>query len=314
MLSLKSLKIYYGIQNMYRDVTIVTLQRLTFVDGNMLQIMIPSTDNYKTYFYQDHLMNILKHIKVEHAGLSFILPHDKIYELKLVLTDEDVLFMKSIKQSDGYHGSKDLSTIHGNMIFFFGNLKDELPEQQMACNFIQEDDIVLELGSNIGRNTLTIASLLKDSRNLVTLECSLDSCQQLSINRNINSYQFSIEPSALSKRKLIQKGWNTIPSEEILPGYTPVNIISFRDLEIKYNRKFNVLVADCEGALYYILQDFPEMLDNMKKILMENDYQKIEHKKRVDEILLFKGFNKVYTQVGGWGCCEHFFFETWIRS
>jgi hypothetical protein len=314
MSALRTLKISYGIENAYRDVTTITLQRLTFLNGNLLQIMFPNSDGYRTYFYQDHLVNILKNIKVEYSGLSFTLPHEKIYELSLILNEEDISYIQSIKKYDGYHGSRDLSTIHSQMTFFFGKLSDELPEQQMACHFIREDDIVLELGSNIGRNTLTIASLLNDSRNLVTLECSSESCQQLSINRNINNYQFMIEPSALSKRKLIQKGWVTIPSDVLLPGYTPVSNITFKELENKYQKRFNVLVADCEGALYYILQDFPEMLNNMKKILMENDYNDINHKKKVDEILLAKGFKKAYSQGGGWGACEHFFFETWTKS
>ena len=37
--------------------------------------------------------------------------------------------------------------------------------------------------------------------------------------------------------------------------------------ENKYNNMcFNTLVADCEGALYYILRDEPTFLENFKKI------------------------------------------------
>lgn len=59
-----------------------------------------------------------------------------------------------------------LNKIHSQLKFLHGDIRHELPEQLMAVNFVEPDDIVLELGSNIGRNSLTIASLLSDQSNL----------------------------------------------------------------------------------------------------------------------------------------------------
>ena len=46
---------------------------------------------------------------------------------------------------------------------------------------------------------------------------------------------------------------------------------------------FNVLVVDCEGALYYILKDEPEFLNGFETIIIENDFLIITHKEFVNE-------------------------------
>lgn len=96
---------------------------------------------------------------------------------------------------------------------------------------------------------------------------------------------FHIEPAALSKRKLIQCGWDSKPSEILEEGYSWINTITFKQLRSKYNIKFDTLVLDCEGAFYYILLDMPEILDNIKLIIMENDYHVSEHKEYIDNVL-----------------------------
>ena len=69
----------------------------------------------------------------------------------------------------------------------------------------------------------------------------------------MNSFKFIAENAALSKRKLIQNHWQTIPSETVLSGWENVNIIDFDTLQKKHNIIFDTLVLDCEGAFYYIL-------------------------------------------------------------
>lgn len=99
------------------------------------------------------------------------------------------------------------------------------------------------------------------------------------------------------------------------PDHYPVNIITFDELMLKSQcRSFDVLVADCEGALFYIFNDFPELLDMIKVIIMENDYYKMSDKQRVDEIICSKGFKCVYNKGGGWGPCTNYFFQVWKKT
>ena len=46
---------------------------------------------------------------------------------------------------------------------------------------------------------------------------------------------------------------------------------SLNELETLISGKFDVLVIDCEGAFYNILNEFPEILDHTKLIIIEHD-------------------------------------------
>ena len=146
------------------------------------------------------------------------------------------------------------------------------------------------------------------------MECDNGIANQLQQNRDENGFKFRIERSALSKRKLIQRGWDTKPSEELLEGYKWVNTIDSTQLKAKYNDiQFDTLVLDCEGAFYYILMDMPEILDNINLIIMENDYHTKEPKEFVNSVLEKNNFVVHYVECGGWGPCYQNFFEVWKR-
>ena len=208
-----------------------------------------------------------------------------------------------------------LRGIHNYISLSFGNLSEEFPEQLMAAKYILETDTVLEIGANIGRNTCVIASLLNDDTRFVTLECCQEYVKQLQINRDQNNFNFHIEASALSKVSLMQKGWDTFLSGDgaIPEGYMKVNTIIFSELQEKYQLKYNVLVADCEGALYQILKDEPDMLKDIETVIIENDFHDLEHKKFVDSKFEENGLHPVYSQAGGWGPCQSFFFQVFSK-
>ena len=85
--------------------------------------------------------------------------------------------------------------------------------------------------------------------------------QILTRNRDINEFKFHIEPSALSARKLFLRGWDSFIEENKPQDAKEVATITWPDLQKKYNIEFDTMVVDCEGALYYILQDYPEILE-----------------------------------------------------
>lgn len=203
--------------------------------------------------------------------------------------------------------------IHQQLKIMYGSFNEELPEQQMVVRYLNGTEKVLEIGGNIGRNSLVINHILKNNKNLVVLESDASIAEQLCDNRNLNNFDFYIESSALSKRKLIQKGWETIVCDELREGYKSVNTITFHELIEKYNINFDTLVLDCEGAFYYILLDMPEILSNINLIIMENDYLDINHKHYIDRILLENNFHRDYVQGGGWGPCADNFFEVWKK-
>lgn len=214
-----------------------------------------------------------------------------------------------------------LEQLQNTLIIKHGNFSQEYPEQLMTTMFLKGNENVLELGANIGRNSLIIARILQNHghQNLVSLETDSIPFEKLKENRDINGFHFHIENRALSKRKLIQKEWTTIPSNVVKEGWTPVSTITYKDLCEKYKIKFDTLIADCEGALLPILLDMPEILSDINLIITENDYKTQKEKDFLDYILKFNGFNVVYTSGLCMNChielaCYYNFYEVWKKE
>jgi FkbM family methyltransferase len=205
-----------------------------------------------------------------------------------------------------------LRVIHEKLHLIHGSLLEEYPEQLMTAMYLPADAKVLELGGNVGRNSCVIASLLNQNT-FVTMESCEEYAGLLKQNRNYNRLKFHIEAAALSKTPLIQSGWETIPSHEVLPGFFRVRTLSFVDLKNKYGIEFDTLIVDCEGALYYILQDFPEMLEKIKLVIIENDFKDIQHMQYVHSQFTNHGLQLVYNQPGGWGPCYDYFYQVWKK-
>jgi FkbM family methyltransferase len=210
-------------------------------------------------------------------------------------------------------GRAKLEEIHESLKLRHGSFLQEYPEQLMAATFIAPDAKVLELGGNVGRNSCVIAYLLEDQANLVVMEPSPGSARQLQENRDLNNLSFQIEIAAVSRVPLVLSGWDSKPSEIDIPGWTRINTITFQEVEEKFGISFDTLVADCEGALYYILKDDETILDNLQMIIVENDYRNLNHYLYTKQKFEEKGFSLVYNQSGGWGPCRDCFFQVWVK-
>lgn len=305
---MEEITIKYGIETKSSiDITKICFELFLSDDK---KIHIPSTDFLRGLYFSDPLVGFHKKI--------IISINDKKTEYDIndtVSIDLVTMKVSNISEKDI---DRELKSIHDKLKISFGSFGEELPEQRMSIRFLTGDEKILEIGGNIGRNSLVIASILKDPSNLVVLESDPGIASLLIENRNINGLPFKIENAALSKRKLIQSRWDTKPSEILEHDHFWVNTITLDDLKSKHNIVFDTLVLDCEGAFYYILQDFPEILDNIKLIIVENDYQNFSHKIYVDNYLKNKNFRSLY--------CEevnekyekhrnvwHIFFEVWKR-
>lgn len=305
------MKVYYGAAGKYQDVTEIATRKC-LSNGIM---RIPKNEFDRCNIFGDPLLGTLKHIKID----------EKIYshEQSICVDYETGESRLSVERRKWWNESGKfisdptvkLAGIHNYISLSFGKLSEEYPEQMMAATYIRETDTVLEIGANIGRNTCVIASLLNDDTRLITLECCQEYVNQLQVNRDQNDFKFHIEAAALSRVPLMQKGWDTFVCEdETIPtGYTKVNTITFEELQNKYNMKYNVLVADCEGALYQILKDEPNMLQDIETVIIENDFHDLECKKFVDRKFEEAGLRQVYSSSGGWGPCQPFFFQVFSK-
>jgi len=294
--------ILYGIENNTIDVTDICLAKLEINNT----ITIPSGDLMRAQYFTDPICGVLKSVFIMHNGNLMSYDHNSTIKINTI-TNEIV----STSISDINNKT---ANIQNQLRLNYGSFNDELPEQKMAVRYLTGNEKVLEIGGNIGRNTLIIAHILGTNPNFVSLESDPDIANQLIENRNLNNFNFHIENSALSKRKLIQRHWETMVSDVLLDGYKWINTITLDELNAKYNIEFDTLVLDCEGAFYYILMDMPEILDNIKLIIMENDYTDITHKQYIDSVLRKNDFYVDYVEGGGWGPCYNNFFEVWKKQ
>lgn len=298
------MNIYYGISSSHLiNVTDICLTKLT--KNNI--ITIPMGDHNRAMYFTDPFPGILKKIII--LNNSNITEYEEYTKINIDITTNIITSSKNYSDIN-----EKINNIHSKLNIKYGSFNEELPEQKMVVRYLTGNEKVLEIGANIGRNSLVIASILENNNNFVTLESDTNIAKQLTENRDLNNFKFHIENSALSNRKLIQKSWDTIPSDTLQEGYSWVNTITLDNLKTKYNIEFDTLVLDCEGAFYYILIDIPEILDNIKLIIMENDYYNISNKNFIDEILIKNNFYTDYQESGGWGPCYNNFFEVWKKT
>ncbi len=296
------MKIYYGINGMYRDVTFAYL--VYFLRG--MEIAIPGTDAERCARIGDHLPGVDKDVVVLSEGRTMVVPTG--ISAKVGFTQE---LSKLVPRTTKFT-STNLSEIHANVQLALGTFQDELPEQRFAVQYIRPTDRVLEIGSNIGRNSLVISSILEDDRNLGTLECNPHFIPLLEFNRTLNCANFKIVDAALSYRRLAIQDWDTVVLEDDQPvpdGFSLVRTIRFEDLDFHPN----VLVADCEGALFYILSDNPDMLEGFETLILENDYHDITQYNYLRALFERYGFHLEHEEGGGWGPCANFFYQVWKK-
>lgn len=215
---------------------------------------------------------------------------------------------------------------HINLFYTFyygeyGGFEHEYPEQLMVMRNLEETSRVLEIGGGIGRVSHIIQTILKESKNHVIMEIDHDIANKLRFNLNLNGYNNAhVETNCLSKTRLYvcgSEGPRPIEYFKNTDKLIEVQIISYSELCKKYDNDFDTLVADCEGSLYYIFNEDPDMLNNIKTVIMENDYNDINHKQKVDDILKMKGFKLCYQEKGvplaKWSCCYEYFYEVWKK-
>jgi len=300
------MRIFYGTPENNIDVTEICYRDLC--KNNIIEI--PPCDVIRAGYFTDCALGILKQIFIsENESKENTLIFDSNTSIQIDIASG---IITTITEDDIVNK---LLLLHKQLQLNYGSFYEEFPEQKMATRYLKGNEKVLEIGGNVGRNSLIIAHLLGyNATNFVTLESDSHIASQLRENRDANNMQFHIENSALSKRKLIQKGWETFVSDEVMDGYHTVPTITWDELKAKYNIEFDTLVLDCEGAFYYILQDMPEILDNINLIIMENDYKDFSHKLYLDDMLRKNNFRIDYSESGGWDPCYHNFFEVWKRN
>lgn len=303
------MKVFYGIVGKYLDIT------SHFKD----QVYIPSSDDKRAKIFSDPLYGVLKHVLIiDDNGASLKIDSDSEY---LNFLENGKLFHMNSSNNQKLINNKSLTEedklqiIHNNLKIDFGNKYEELPEQLLCVKYIKPEHRVLEFGGNIGRASCVIGSILSDSKNLLVFESDKENAKKLIQNRNSNNLVFNVEPCALSNKKLMQKNWDTYNLIEPLPlGFFKVDTMNFTEFQDKWGLDFDILVVDCEGAIYDIFKDMPEIIKNIKVVLIENDFHELSKGLFVHDFLKQNNFKVDYEKSGGWGDFYNNFYQAWVKN
>jgi hypothetical protein len=140
----------------------------------------------------------------------------------------------------------------------------ESVEVKQAMEYIREDDRVLELGARFGGVAVTTNKILKDKDKHYVVECDPSVWDTLEFNKNNNNCKFNIIKGTISKKRqrILGKSWATHTVEDHeseIPNY-PLPLVDF-----------NVLIADCEGAIEQFYDENKEFFKGLRLILLEKD-------------------------------------------
>jgi FkbM family methyltransferase len=185
----------------------------------------------------------------------------------------------------------------------YGNAIDisniEKKEQELAEQYIEENDVVFELGARYGSVSCIINSKLKCKTNQVVVEPDERVWEALERNKKVNNCEFHIVKGFVSNRKLGLTNLNffyggygatfTVQEDSKIPSYT------MAEIKEKYNLTYNVLVADCEGFLEVFLDENKEIYDTLRLMIFEADYPNKCNYEKIRKTLKEKGFKEELT-------------------
>lgn len=183
-------------------------------------------------------------------------------------------------------------------------------EQESADKYIEDDDVILELGGRYGTVSGVLLSKIKNPLNLVIIEPDKNICDILLSNlarngfTNVNLWKGTVG----SKRTLLtDNGYSSITYDCEDNNDNCIPNISIDDLQKKYGVYFNTLVADCEGCMESFiahLQSSTRPVSTWKKIMFEQDQPELCNYDNIKQLLIDNGFE----------CIQDDFYMVWINT
>ncbi len=180
------------------------------------------------------------------------------------------------------------------------NLELEIDEQKMANDYIEPNDIVLELGARYGTVSVVVSKIVENNGKLVAVEPDPSVQKALLDNKTKNNANFEILNKLISNKpkKLVFDGYST---HMVDTNTNDGSYITYNDFKKVYPYNFNVLIVDCEGCLNEFIDMLGNDLNNYNKIMFEADqphlcdYDNVINKLNNNGFTLIdKRFNEVY--------------------
>ncbi len=133
----------------------------------------------------------------------------------------------------------------------------EKQERNLIKTHFDGSERVLEIGCYVGVVSCLINKIIKDNRAHVAIELINKYAKLLRANRAINGCKFEVIVGQVVKpSKRIHRDW-----------YKLEKTIDLNEIADKYN--FNTLIMDCEGAEFDVIDQYPDIVASMDKLMIE---------------------------------------------
>lgn len=153
---------------------------------------------------------------------------------------------------------------------YIPNILWEPEEQHFLNKYLDKNDIVLQLGGNVGTSCIFVDKIVDQKDQQICVEPNLNIIKLLEENKTKNNSKFKIIDGVITNNTnmyLNNKGLDDIE-------FTTTD--KSTDIKLKTYRldslgNFNVIFADCEGCLINFIKEYPEVLTKVNKIIYERD-------------------------------------------
>ena len=163
----------------------------------------------------------------------------------------------------------------------------ERPEQELIAKYLPTECSVLELGGESGTTSLIINNILANNFKKHVVVDPENAILKLENTKKKYSANFQILHGFLGKdRETHEKMWS---------GCINNKMYQLTEIEAMINDTFDVLVVDCEGAFYNIVNEIPDILDKASLIIIEMDGV-CENVEPLRNKFLKSGFTLVHSQ------------------
>lgn len=149
----------------------------------------------------------------------------------------------------------------------------ERDEHELAKKYIKAEDKVLELGARFGTTSCVIASQLKNSGHLVSVEPDPHALPYLESNRDSHYCNFIILPYPIGNVSFAPAGTKTGYANRVAPvKQTSQKTLdhpthyTFDQIQDVVGFRFTTLLIDCEGCIQYIFQGSGEGATEKEKL------------------------------------------------
>ncbi len=213
-------------------------------------------------------------------------------------------YQKYIKYKLKYNMLKNKLFKGGNILEYYDENNNrinhnqlEAHEQYLAKKYIKPQDIVLELGASYGTVSCTVNQILENKTNQVVVEPDDRVWNALEQNKIRNNCNFHIVKGIISTKKkslankdVYYNGYGAITVDD--PNSSIVSY-TLKEVEEKYNLRFNVLIADCEGCMEEFFDENYQLYTQLRIIIFEADYPERCNYSKIKENLKNNNFKEV---------------------